>query len=137
MEEIKAGVAKGGYIYQECDGSPELVFIATGSEVSLAVSVAEAMDDKRIRVVSLPCWEIFMEQSQEYRDEVIPQRGSMKISIEAGTTLGWDKFIGPAGLAVGIDHFGASAPGKDLAEEFGFTADQVEQKIRNHLADLL
>ena len=61
----------------------------------------------------------------------------MKISIEAGTTLGWDKFIGPAGLAVGIDHFGASAPGKDLAEEFGFTADQVEQKIRNHLADLL
>ena len=137
MDEIKAGVAKGGYIYQECDGSPELVFIATGSEVSLAVSVAEAMDDKRIRVVSLPCWEIFMEQSQEYRDEVIPQRGSMKISIEAGTTLGWDKFIGPAGLAVGIDHFGASAPGKDLAEEFGFTADQVEQKIRNHLADLL
>ena len=62
---------------------------------------------------------------------------SAEISIEAGTTLGWDKFIGPAGLAVGVDHFGASAPGKDLAEEFGFTADQVEQKIRNHLADLL
>ncbi len=78
-----------------------------------------------------------MEQTQEYRDEVIPLRGCMKISMEAGTTLGWDKFIGPSGLAIGIDHFGASAPGKDLAQEFGFTPDQVEEKIRNHLSALL
>ena len=137
MVEIKAGVNKGGYIYHDCEGSPELVFIATGSEVSLSMSTAELMDDKKIRVVSLPCWEIFMEQSQEYRDEVIPQRGCMKISLEAGTTFGWDKFIGPAGLVIGIDHFGASAPGKDLAQEFGFTPDQVEEKIRNHLSALL
>ncbi len=137
MDEIKAGVERGGYIFQESAGTPELVFLATGSEVSLAVSVAEQMDDKKVRVVSLPCWEIFMEQSQEYRDEVIPPRGCMKISMEAGTTLGWDKFIGPAGLAIGIDHFGASAPGKDLAQKFGFTPDQVEEKIRNHLSALL
>ena len=137
MDEIKAGVEKGGYICTASEGEPELVFIATGSEVSLALAVTERMIDKKIRVVSMPCWEIFMEQTQEYRDEVIPPRGCMKISMEAGTTLGWDKFIGPSGLAIGIDHFGASAPGKDLAQEFGFTPDQVEEKIRNHLSALL
>ena len=137
MDEIKAGVEKGGYIYHDCEGSPELVFIATGSEVSLAVSVMERMSDKRIRVVSLPCWEIFKEQSQEYRDEIIPSRGCMKISMEAGITLGWERFVGPAGLSIGLDHYGASAPNKDLAEEFGFTPEKVEMKIREHLDKLL
>ena len=137
FRSIKAGVEKGAYICTASEGQPELVFIATGSEVSLALAVTERMIDKKIRVVSMPCWEIFMEQTQEYRDEVIPPRGCMKISMEAGTTLGWDKFIGPSGLAIGIDHFGASAPGKDLAQEFGFTPDQVEEKIRNHLSALL
>ena len=137
MDEIKAGVEKGGYIYHDCEGSPELVFIATGSEVSLAVSVMERMSDKRIRVVSLPCWEIFKEQSQEYRDEIIPSRGCMKISMEAGITLGWERFVGPAGLSIGLDHYGASAPNKDLAEEFGFTPEKVEMKIREHLEKLL
>ena len=137
MDEIKAGVEKGGYIYHDCEGSPDLVFIATGSEVSLAVSVMERMSDKRIRVVSLPCWEIFKEQSQEYRDEIIPSRGCMKISMEAGITLGWERFVGPAGLSIGLDHYGASAPNKDLAEEFGFTPEKVEMKIREHLDKLL
>ncbi|HBN45270.1 MAG TPA: transketolase [Candidatus Marinimicrobia bacterium] len=136
MDEIKAGVEKGGYIYHDCEGSPELVFIATGSEVSLAVSVMERMSDKRIRVVSLPCWEIFKEQSQEYRDEIIPSRGCMKISMEAGITLGWERFVGPAGLSIGLDHYGASS-NKDLAEEFGFTPEKVEMKIREHLDKLL
>jgi len=137
FDAVKEGVSKGGYIVQDCEGDPELVFIATGSEVSLAMETAKQMSDKKIRVVSLTCWELFFHQDEEYRRSIIPEKGCMKISMEAGTTMGWERFVGPAGLSIGIDHFGASAPGKDLAEEFGFTADQVEQKIRNHLADLL
>ncbi len=137
IDKIKAGVARGGYVYQDCEGRPELVFIATGSEVPLAVSTAERMNDKKIRIVSLPCWEIFFEQPQEYRDAIIPSRGCMKISLEAGITLGWERFVGPAGLSIGLDRFGASAPAKNLEKKFGFTPDQVEQKIRDHLNNLL
>jgi len=129
-------VSKGAYAVVECD-NPELIFIATGSEVGLAMEVANAMDDKNIRVVSMPCWENYEQQSDEYKNALIPSRGAMKVSMEAGITMGWDKYIGPNGLAIGMDHFGASAPGKDLAKEFGFTTDQVEKKIRNHLANLL
>jgi len=136
MDETLDGVSKGAYAVLDCE-NPELVFLATGSEVGLAMDVATSMTDKNIRVVSMPCWEIFETQSDEYKKSLIPDRGAMKISMEAGITLGWSKYAGPNGLSIGINHFGASAPGKDLAEEFGFTADQVEQKIRNHLADLL
>ena len=135
--EIKVGVARGGYIYKDCEKQPELIFIATGSELSLAVDTAERMSDKHIRIVSLPCWELFMEQSMDYRNDVIPIRGCMKISMEAGVTIGWERFVGPAGLSIGLDHFGASAPNKDLAEEFGFTSQKVEIKIRKHLEKLL
>jgi len=136
-DEIKVGVARGGYIYKDCEKQPELIFIATGSELSLAVDTAERMSDKHIRIVSLPCWELFMEQSMDYRNDVIPIRGCMKISMEAGVTIGWERFVGPAGLSIGLDHFGASAPNKDLAEEFGFTPVKVETKIRKHLEKLL
>ena len=136
MEVIIGGVSKGAYAVVECD-NPELIFIATGSEVGLAMEVANAMDDKQIRVVSMPCWEVFEQQTDEYKNSLIPSRGAMKISMEAGITMGWEKYIGSNGLSIGINHFGASAPGKDLAQEFGFTADQVEKKIRNHLANLL
>ena len=134
--DVEFGVSKGAYAVVECD-NPELIFIATGSEVGLAIEVANAMDDKNIRVVSMPCWENYEQQSDEYKNALIPSRGAMKVSMEAGITMGWDKYIGPNGLAIGMDHFGASAPGKDLAQEFGFTTDQVEKKIRNHLANLL
>ncbi len=136
MDETVDGVSKGGYAVLDCE-NPELVFLATGSEVGLAMDVATSMTDKNIRVVSMPCWEIFDTQSDEYKKSLIPDRGAMRISMEAGITLGWSKYVGPNGLSISINHFGASAPGKDLAEEFGFTADQVEQKIRNHLANLL
>ena len=136
MEVIIGGVSKGAYAVVECD-NPELIFIATGSEVGLAMEVANAMVDKQIRVVSMPCWEVFEQQTDEYKNSLIPSRGAMKISMEAGITMGWEKYIGSNGLSIGINHFGASAPGKDLAQEFGFTADQVEKKIRNHLANLL
>ena len=136
MDSIVDGVSKGAYSVMDCD-NPELVFLATGSEVSLAIDVAKSMNDKRIRIVSMPCWEIFEKQSDEYKTSLIPDRGAMKISMEAGIVDGWEKYIGPNGLSIGINHFGASAPGKNLAKEFGFTADQVEVKIRDHLKALL
>jgi len=136
MDETVENVSKGAYAVIEC-ANPEIILIATGSEVGLAIEVAQSMVDKKVRVVSMPCWEVYENQSEDYKNLLIPKRGSMKVSIEAGITMGWDKYIGPNGLAIGIDHFGASAPGKDLAEEFGFTTDQVEKKIRNHLANLL
>ena len=136
MDSIVDGVSKGAYAVMDHE-NPELVFLATGSEVSLAIEVAKSMNDKRIRIVSMPCWEIFEGQSDEYKISLIPDRGAMKISMEAGITHGWEKYIGPNGLSIGINHFGASAPGKNLAQEFGFTAEQVEVKIRDHLKELL
>ena len=136
MNSIVDGVSKGAYSVMDCE-NPELVFLATGSEVSLAINVAKSMNDKRIRIVSMPCWEIFERQSDEYKTSLIPDRGAMKVSMEAGIVDGWEKYIGPNGLSIGINHFGASAPGKNLAQEFGFTAEQVEEKIRDHLKELL
>ncbi|MBT3179524.1 MAG: transketolase [Candidatus Marinimicrobia bacterium] len=134
---IEAGVRNGAYISQNCDGLPEIVFIATGSEVALAMDTAKRMVDKKCRIISMPCMEIFESQTDEYKNELIPNRGCLKVTLEAGITQGWAKYAGPSGLSIGIDRFGASAPGKELAHEFGFTADQVEHKIRKHLESLL
>ena len=81
--------------------------------------------------------ELFQQQPESYQLELIPQRGCLTVTMEAGITHGWEKYAGPNGISIGIDHFGASAPYKDLAREFGFTADQVESKIREHLNKLL
>ena len=136
MDIVVDGVSKGAYAVIEQD-NPELVFIATGSEVSLAIDTANKMKDKRIRVVSMPCWEIFENQSNTYKESIIPQRGALKISFEAGVTLGWERYVGGNGMSIGLDHFGASAPGKHLAEEFGFTPEKIELKIRHYLDNLL
>ena len=136
MDIVVDGVSKGAYAVLEQD-NPELVFIATGSEVSLAIDTANKMKDKRIRVVSMPCWEIFENQTNTYKESIIPQRGALKISFEAGVTLGWERYVGGNGMSIGLDHFGASAPGKHLAEEFGFTPEKIELKIRHYLDNLL
>ena len=136
MEKTIDGVSKGAYEITNCD-NPELILLATGSEVGLAMEVSQLMQDKKVRVVSMPCWEIYEKQSEDYKNLLILKRGAMKVSIEAGITMGWDKYIGSNGLSIGLDHYGASAPGKDLAEEFGFTATKVEAKIREHLNKLL
>ena len=128
---------KGGYIIRDCSDQPDLVFIATGSEVSLAMETADLFNDKNVRVVSMPCLEIFERQSEKYKKSIIPERRCLKITIEAGITSGWEKYSGPNGLSIGIDHYGASAPGNHLAEEFGFTPEKVEQEIRSHLNSLL
>lgn len=137
ISAIEAGVRRGGYVVREPENDPEIILIGTGSEVSLALAVAAKMVDKQIRVVSLPCWEIFDKQSDTYRNQVIPSRGCLKVSLEAGVTQGWERYVGPGGVMIGLDHFGASAPGPDLAQEFGFTAEAVEMRIREALKQLL
>ena len=124
LERPRGGVSRGGYVLREGD---DLVIVATGSEVSLALAAAEAMD-RSVRVVSLPCWELFYEQDEDYRREVLGE-GLPMVSIEAGSTFGWEKIIGSEGLAIGIDEFGASAPAEDIAKHFGFTPEAVVEKI--------
>ncbi len=125
-----AAVAKGAYVLADAQGgNPDLILIATGSEVSLAVDAKKILDDKgtRTRVVSMPCWELFDEQPQTYKDSVLPPAVTARMSIEAAATLGWARYVGDRGFAFGIDHFGASAPAAAIAKGFGFTPDHVAQ----------
>ncbi|MBV8147566.1 MAG: transketolase [Candidatus Eremiobacteraeota bacterium] len=125
-----AAVSRGAYVLADAEGgAPDLIFIATGSEVSLAMDAKKIVDAKgvRTRVVSMPCWELFEEQPQAYKDEVLPPSVSARMSIEAGATLGWSRYVGDRGFAFGIDHFGASAPAAAIAKAFGFTPENVAQ----------
>ncbi|MEE8437352.1 MAG: transketolase [Candidatus Neomarinimicrobiota bacterium] len=137
MDKIKSGVKKGAYIVKNCDGTPDIIFLATGSEVSLALNVASRMHDKRIRVISMPCWEIFEQQSKLYRDNLIFNSEAIRISLEAGITLGWSQYINSDGLSIGINQYGASAPAQKLERHFGFTAEQIEKRIRKHFENIL
>ena len=136
-QSLDVNVRKGAYIIQNCEERPEIIFLATGSEVSLALETARLFPEKNVRIVSMPCLELFDRQPNDYKDLIIPRRGSLKVSMEAGITLGWEKYIGSNGISIGIDHYGASAPGKDLANHFGFTPHHVEKIIRSHLKELL
>jgi transketolase len=109
--------------------SPQAILIATGSEVSIALDAARqlARDGIGARVVSMPSWDFFEAQPQEYRDSVLPPDIHNRVSVEAGTTLGWERFIGLNGRAVGIDEFGRSAPGAELYRRFGLTPERVAQ----------
>ena len=123
-----SGVARGGYVL--CDppkGKPRVVLIASGSEVALALAARDILAKKKIaaRVVSMPSTQLFDRQSRAYRERVLPPDLAARVSIEAGSTFGWEKYIGPRGLALGIDRFGASAPAKVLFEKFGLTPTAV------------
>jgi transketolase len=122
-----AGARRGGYILWESAPNPELILIATGSEVSLTLSAARKLMEKgtKVRVVSLPSWEIFDHQPREYRNSVLPPAITARISVEAGIKLGWEHYVGLTGKIIGMDTFGASAPGPVLYEKFGFTADKI------------
>ncbi len=125
------GLLKGGYILADSGNTlPEIILIATGSEVQYAVETFEELKKKGItaRVVSLPCWELFEAQPKEYRDKVLPPQATKRITMETGITLGWERYAGNDGITIGIDHFGASAPGPVLAEKFGFTTQNLLQK---------
>jgi transketolase len=124
-----AAVSRGAYILSEADGTPDLILIATGSEVSLALDAKKHLVEKgvRTRVVSMPSWELFEAQPQAYRDEVLPPSVTARMSIEAAATFGWSKWVGDRGIAYGIDRYGQSAPMADIAKSLGFTPERVAQ----------
>lgn len=122
------GTRRGGYILAEAKGGyPELILIGSGSEVHLLLAAREVLQARgaRVRVVSLPCWELFSEQPLEYREEVMPSSVKARLAVEAGATLGWERYTGSPSRVIGLDRFGASAPGKVLFREFGFTVENV------------
>jgi transketolase len=127
-EKAREGLRRGGYILREASGGrPRLILIGTGSELQLAFGAAEILDKEGIptRAVSLPCWETFELQDQAYRDSVLPPDIRKRVSVEAGVSLGWERWVGDEGAIVGLDHYGASAPGGTIFEKFGFTVERV------------
>jgi transketolase len=119
-------IARGGYVLTDCDGTPDVVLIATGSEVALAIAAAGLMTGKKVRVVSMPCSDLFDRQDKAYRDQVLPA-GIRRVAVEAGSTQSWWKYVGLDGAVVGLDRFGESAPGGTLMKYFGFTAEHVAE----------
>jgi transketolase len=126
------GVRKGGYVLADCEGEPELILIATGSEVQLALGAHETLigEGIRSRVVSLPCWEIFERQDASYRDQVLPPAVTARVAIEEASTLGWERYVGTEGAIIGMTTFGQSAPFADVEAEFGFTPEHVAEVAR-------
>jgi transketolase len=127
------GLSRGAYILADSAPlPPQVILIATGSEVHLALEAYEKLraEGIRVRVVSLPSWELFERQPRDYRNQVLPPGITARVSVEAGVTHGWAKYIGWAGEAIGIDHFGASAPGNVLLEKFGFTSDHIVRRVK-------
>ena len=126
----KGHLERGGYVVRE---GGDVTLVATGSEVSASLGAADLLADEGIAagVVSLPCWELFFQQPDAYRNEVLGS--APRVSVEAASIFGWERIVGPDGLSIGIDHFGASAPDKVLAEQFGFTAEAIAGKVRSFL----
>ncbi|HEV7810167.1 MAG TPA: transketolase C-terminal domain-containing protein, partial [Candidatus Limnocylindrales bacterium] len=136
-ELAREGVRRGGYILREATNGrdPQVILIGTGSELQLAFGAAEALerDGVAARVVSLPCWETFDAQDRDYRDAVLPPAIRARVAVEAGVSLGWERWVGMDGAIVGLDHFGASAPAGTIFEKFGFTVDRVVAVARGVL----
>jgi transketolase len=131
-----SGVSKGAYVLADAkDGKPDLIYMATGSEVSLCVSAYEELtaEGKKVRVVSMPSWEIFEKQTPEYRDTVLPPTVTKRISVEQASTMGWSQYVGREGRMIGMKTFGASAPLKELLKKFGFTPEAVIEAGRELL----
>ena len=128
--DIAGGVAKGAYVLSDCEGSPDILLLGSGAEVHLALAAQKELKakGKAARVVSMPSWEIFSEQDQSYQDSVIPPAVKARLSIEAGATLGWERYVGDKGCSIGIDRFGASAPGALVLEKLGLNLDNVVAK---------
>lgn len=123
--------AKGGYvIYGDENETPDAIVIATGSEVPIAVDGAKLVTDKKVHVVSMPIWEIFEEQPAEYKNKVLPPSVKARVSVEAGSTFGWQKYVGDAGVSIGVDDWGASAPAGVIYEKLGITPEGVAAAIR-------
>jgi transketolase len=137
LDPAKAeGAVRGAYILEEASRAPQLILLASGSEVHLALAARAVLEGEGIatRVVSMPCWEVFQAQPEAYRQEVLPAAVKARVSIEAGVSFGWERYVGAAGASIGLDHFGASAPAETLFEQFGFTVANVVATARRVLA---
>jgi transketolase len=126
------GVRRGAYVLRACEGTPDVLLIGTGSEVQHALDAASVLEEEGIQaqVVSMPSWELFSDQPETYQREVLPPEVSARVSIEAGVTQGWERYVGPNGSRIGVDRFGASAPGEVVMEKYGFTAEHVVEEAR-------
>ncbi len=132
-----SGVAKGGYVLADAaDGKPEVLLMATGSEVSLCVDAYEQLKTEGIkaRVVSMPSWELFDHQPAEYRDSVLPPTVTARVAVEQASTFGWTRYVGLTGECIGMQTFGASAPLKELQKKFGFTPEKVVEAAKRQLS---
>lgn len=132
-----SGLERGAYVLAEAlGGEPEVLLLATGSEVALCLAAYERLiaDNIRTRVVSMPCWELFERQSLAYREQVIPPHVTVRVSVEQAATTGWDRYVGAAGTSIGMNTFGASAPLKELQKKFGFTPEHVTAVVKERLA---
>ena len=124
------GLQNGAYVLSDTEGKPDIILIGTGAEVHLALEAQKTLAEKGVaaRVVSMPCWPLFEETSDDYKQSVLPADVPVRLSIEAGITMGWERYVGPAGESIGISRFGASAPGSTVMENFGFSAGNVVEK---------
>jgi transketolase len=131
-----AGVSKGGYILSDSTGTPDIILIGTGSELSLCVDAGEKLkaEGVKVRVVSMPSCELFEQQSPEYRAQVLPPAVRKRLAVEAGASMTWWRYVGLDGAVVAHDAFGASAPAKELFKQFGFTLENVYNKAKAVLA---
>ena len=130
------GLARGAYIMADAENArPQVILIASGSEVQLCVSAYEQLKREGIaaRVVSMPSWELFEAQDHHYRKEVLPPDVKARVTVEAGAVIGWDRYAGPDGTIIGMHSFGGSAPGTDLTGKFGFTTDKVLQAAKDQI----
>jgi len=135
LEQV-AAIARGAYVLRDCEGAPEVILIATGSEVALAMDAAARLPGRRVRVVSMPCAEVFAVQDASYKESVLPSDCLARVAIEAGHPDYWFKFVGLDGRVIGMDSFGESAPAGALFEAFGFTVDNVLARVDEVLEDL-
>ncbi len=127
----KDGLGRGAYIIKKESGKVQFTLMATGSEVPLALNVAQELEKlgKPVRVISMPCWQLFESQPSEYKAAILGGDIGKRVSIEAGSDMGWHKYIGREGIAICMEGFGASAPASALAKEFGFTVDAILERI--------
>ena len=131
-ETVETGVRKGAYTVFETDQQPEYLLLASGSEVSLAIEAAKDLQKqgKGVRVVSMPNWYAFEQQSTDYKESVLPSNITKRVAIEMASPLGWHKYVGTEGKVIGIDGFGASAPGGLVVEKYGFTKENILNQVQ-------
>lgn len=129
------GLYRGAYVVSDADGNPDALIVATGSEVNLALQAQERLAEKniRVRVVSMPSWELFAEQPQDYRESVFPPAIRARLAVEAGSGLGWAQWVGADGDIISVDRFGSSAPGSEVMKQYGFTVENVVDKVEKLL----